>query len=80
MTNEAIVEKLRQLRQDMSNVRTTLASRGRTAQLLRSALNELEKEGAMHRDLEAIHGELRRLHQGVSELLMRLERVEHGHR
>jgi ubiquinone biosynthesis protein UbiJ len=80
MTNEPIVGILRQFRQDMSNVRTTLASRRRTAELLGSALSELEKESAMHREVEAIHGELNRLHQDVSKLLARLERVEHDHR
>ncbi len=81
MTNEAIVEILRQLRQEMSNVRTTLAGCcSRTVQQLRSALSKLEKESATHLEVEAIHGDLHRLHQEVSELLARLERVEHDHR
>jgi septal ring factor EnvC (AmiA/AmiB activator) len=80
MTNEAIVGILRQFRQDMSNVRTTIASRGRTAEQLRSALSDLEKGGAMHREVEGIQGDLNRLHQDVSKLLARLERVEHDRR
>lgn len=80
MTNEAVMGILRQLRQDVSNVRSTLVSRGRIVQQLRSALGELERESAMHRKVEGIHGDLHRLHQNVSELLARLERLEHDRR